>query len=81
MLYWSIVLLILTWGAAILASGPIPGPPVWIGKILAVVFIAGLVGTVATALHKRLKRLGRGSHGNRNRNLHRKRRISAGNQR
>ena len=42
MLYWSIVFLILAWGSAILAFGPLPGSLTWIARIAAMGFASGI---------------------------------------
>ena len=80
MLYWPIVFLILAWGAAILGFGSVPGPLVWIAKILAIGFMAAFIVTASSTLRTQWKHLRRGSRGRRDLNADRKHSVSAGNQ-
>lgn len=81
MLYWSVVFVILAWGSAILALGPLPGSQAWLARIAALAFAASFIFTVSSTLRTKLKHLGRANHVDRDRDADRQRRVSAGDQR
>ena len=80
MLYWSIVFLILAWGSAILALGPLSGSLPWIARIAAIAFATAFIITASATFRTKLKYFWRNSHGTCDRNANRKRSVSTGDQ-
>lgn len=81
MLYWSIVFLILAWGSATLAFGPLPGSLDWTARGATIAFAVAFIVTASSTLRTKLKHLWGDSHGHRDQNADHKRRVSAGDQR